>query len=425
MLRTLLPVRVVRSPQTWVIFFSLIILAVPGAHADYVFGACDLPEYSPGPPALMYAPVAVLLDYYTGTILFDRNGAVPRVPASLTKLVTIYTALDAAEQGLFELHQPSPVDPGSFASATPPGSSLMFLGPGQLVNGWDLLRGLAIPSGNDASREVAVRISQGVGAFAQRMNELVLSQGLKTMYFEEPAGLSPGNRITAVEMARFSASLLQRWPETVEDLFTLQSFAYPREHHFPNGIIQGESISQANRNLLIGTFPGAEGLKTGYTSAAGYNLAAAARQQDRRLIAVLLGVEGENHQQGGQRRTSDAAELLEWGFREYTFLSFDAPTIEEVPVMGGAVRQTSLGTAGEKDIVLPRMMVPALQGQLDIPSTLWAPLQAGDVVGTLRYLVDDCTVHRVPLVIQEDIPQGSIFRRLWDRLRVMIATLFR
>jgi D-alanyl-D-alanine carboxypeptidase (penicillin-binding protein 5/6) len=257
------------------------------------------------------------------------------------------------------------------------------------------------------------------------MNELVLSQGLKTMYFEEPAGLSPGNRITAVEMARFSASLLQRWPETVEDLFTLQSFAYPREHHFPNGIIQGESISQANRNLLIGTFPGAEGLKTGYTSAAGYNLAAAARQQDRRLIAVLLGVEGENHQQGGQRRTSDAAELLEWGFREYTFLSFDAPTIEEVPVMGGAVRQTSLGTAGEKDIVLPRMMVPALQGQLDIPSTLWAPLQAGDVVGTLRYLVDDCTVHRVPLVIQEDIPQGSIFRRLWDRLRVMIATLFR
>lgn len=425
LLRTLLPVYLVRSPRTWIIFFSFTILVVSQASGDYVFGACDLPEYSPAPPALMYAPVAVLLDYHTGTILFDRNGSVPRVPASLTKLVTIYTALDAAEQGMFELNQPSPVDPGSYASATAPGSSLMFLGPGQRVNGWDLLRGLAIPSGNDASREVAVRVSQSVGAFAQRMNQVVHSHGLTGMFFEEPAGLSPGNRITAQEMARFSALLLQRWPETVQDLFTLQSFAYPQEHHFPNGVLQGDSVSQANRNLLIGTFPGAEGLKTGYTSAAGYNLAAAARQQDRRLIAVVLGIDGDNHQQGGQRRTADTAELLEWGFREYATLSFDSPSIEEVAVMGGTVRQTTLGVAGEKDLVLPQVMVPALQGQIDIPTTLWAPLRAGEVVGSLRYFVDDCTVHTVPLIIQEDIPPGSIFRRLWDRLRVLIASIFR
>ncbi|MFW5827100.1 MAG: D-alanyl-D-alanine carboxypeptidase family protein, partial [Alkalispirochaeta sp.] len=164
------------------------------------------------PPNLEYAQAAALLELTTDTVLYQRRGQELWPPASLTKLVTIYTALQAAEEGRFDLDRAEPVRPSAYASAVPPGSSLMFLGPDQVVDGRDLIRGLAISSGNDAAVEVALRVSGSVTAFHQEMNEVARQTGYPMFHFEDAAGLSAANRVSAVEFARFARDLILRWP---------------------------------------------------------------------------------------------------------------------------------------------------------------------------------------------------------------------
>lgn len=389
-------------------------------------GAGDLPEVlhvcsallpAVPPPELEWAAAAVLLDHQTGSILYSFNGDEPRVPASLTKLVAIYTALDAAASGEFDLDRPYPVSPSAFASAVPPGSSLMFLGPDQMVNGWDLLRGLAVSSGNDAAVEVALRVSGSVGAFSNRMNRTLSALGLNEMFFEEPAGLSPGNRITARQMAQFSGILLEEWPQTIEELFMLPAFTYPLAVHFPNGVLQGRSIMQENRNLLLREYPGAEGLKTGFTSAAGYNLAASAHRDGRRLIAVILGVEGSNHLEGGRRRSADATALLDWGFEMFETVTPGIPALQDRPVWGGAGESFPVLADEPTAVVLPVSALELLRGEVELYTDQWAPLSAGEEVGTIRYLVGDCLIQTVSVRAATDVAAGSLFRRGVDWVR--------
>lgn len=370
------------------------------------------------PPAPAYAPVAVVMDFETGTVLYQRNGDEPRVPASLTKLISVYTALEASRDGGFPLDEALPVDPRSYHYVMAPGSSLMFLGPDQHVSGWDLLRGLVVSSGNDAAVETALRVSGSVGGFAAEMNRIVRSLGMRTMFFEEPAGLSPGNRVTAREMARFTRVLLKEWPETVDSLFTLPYFAYPEAHHYSRHVLQGGTILQHNRNLLLEHYPGADGLKTGYTSAAGYNLVASAVRDGRRLIVVILGVDAPNHLQGGRRRTEDAVALFDWGFETFQTITPDTPDPGVLPVKGGRERTARLTVDSAPSLVLPRAALSSLRGEIDVPDFLWAPQEAGDQVGTIRYYHDQCLLAEVPIRLETTMEQGGLLRRLWDRFIV-------
>lgn len=369
------------------------------------------------PPDLEYAPVALVMDSATGDILYGRNVDEPRIPASLTKLVTIYTALEASRSGDFLLDEPRKVHPRAFADAMPPGSSLMFLGSGQFVDGWDLLRGLAVSSGNDASVEVAIRISGSVSAFAGLMNATVRSLGFSRMYFEEAAGLSPGNRITAREMASFTRILLEEWPQTLEQLFALRGFRYPEARHYPESALQGGTIYQQNRNTLLDSYPGADGLKTGYTGAAGYNLVASASRDDRRLIVVLLGIDAADHSDGARRRTKDATVLLDWGFEEFDTLFPVRPDPGTITVWGGRVRSSLLSVDKPPPITLPRDATASLRGSIEVSDSVWAPLEAGTQVGTVRYFRGECLVSEVPVRIAEGVEKGGILRRIWDYLR--------
>lgn len=375
------------------------------------------------PPEISFAPVAVVMDYDTGEVLFGRNPDTPHVPASLTKLVTIYAALESSREGNFPLDQPLPVDPRAYASAMAPGSSLMFLGPDQFVSGWDLLRGLAVSSGNDAAVEVALRASGSVSAFSGFMNSLVRSLGLGTFYFEEAAGLSPGNRITAREMALFTRILLEEWPETVDTLFALPHFAYPEAHHYSREVLQGGTILQHNRNTLLDMYPGADGLKTGYTSAAGYNLAATATRDGRRLIVVVLGIDAPNHIAGAERRTRDAIELLDWGFTNFRTVRPARPDPGLLRVLGGRERSVALLMPDPPPLVVPASDIGSLRGEIELPDHVWAPRQAGERAGTVRYVLGDRHLAEVPLLFETTVGEGNIFRRIWDRLALWWAGL--
>lgn len=406
----------------FVFFLSLLLLFSPAAEEPRHAGLEET-LYGVEPPEITYAPAAVVLDFDTGEILYARNPDVPRVPASLTKLVTIYTALHASGEGLFPLEEALPVDPRSFAGAMAPGSSLMFLGPDQRVSGWDLLRGLAVSSGNDAATEVALRVSGSVGAFAARMNERVRSMGYSSLFFEEAAGLSPGNRITAREMALFTRAFLRQWPETLDSLFSLTHFAYPEARHFANSTMQGGTILQHNRNTLLDRYPGADGLKTGYTSAAGYNLAATAVRDDRRLLVVVLGIDAPNHAEGAERRTADAIALLDWGFDAFRTVRPARPDPGELRVLGGRQRTVSLVVPDPPPLVLPADALGLLRGEILLPDHIWAPRQEGDTAGTVRYLLGDRLLAEVPVLVPARLEEGNLFRRLWDRLALWFSDL--
>jgi len=387
------------------------------AVGDTVYTA-GLPDYyGPGSPQIKYAGSAALLDYETGTLLYGHNQNQPWAPASLTKLMTIYTALDAMEEGRFDLDVPHPVSPAAWASAMPPGSSLMFLGPDQLVSGRDLFRGLMISSGNDAAVEVALRVAGSVSVFARDMNATSLRLGFRDFYFEEPAGLSGANRITAEGFARFTGKLIARHPELLTDYASVPSFTYPEAQHYPGGKLLGGSIRQFNRNTLIQEYEGADGLKTGFIEESGYNVAATAKRDDRRLIVVVLGVDAASHTEGGRKRSEDAETLLDWGFENYRRVAFAVSELEPIAVWGGRVRTTLPVLKKGPDMVLPLNTLSAVTRSVEVTPDIWAPADAGHAVGTVLYSVDGHVVAERPVVLAQSVEQGSLFTRLIDRIR--------
>ncbi len=391
--------------------------------SPFVHAVCADTLAVPRPPAVRYARQAAVLDFESDTLLFGYDHHALRPPASLTKLVTIYTALSAAEEGTFSRSRPEEIHPAAYASAMEPGSSLMFLGPDQFVTGDELLIGLAVSSGNDAAVEVALRVAGSIGLFSARMNQAMVEAGYDRFYFEEPSGLSPANRISAADFARFSADLLRRWPETTRTLFGLRDFTFPEARHYPAGGGSG-SIRQANRNGLLRTYPGADGLKTGFIEESGYNLAATAVRDGRRLVVVVLGVEATSHAEGGRLREYEASALLDWGFAAYESVNVAVPPFDAVRVWGGDVATARLDPIAPPALVLPRGVAGEVRGEIEQIRHVWAPLEAGTHVGTVRYLAGECTIHEVPIVVGEAVPAAGAVRRVVDRLRWWWFRLF-
>ncbi len=402
----------------FLIFFTVISFRAFAETDKLIIYTGELPDrYAPEPPEIRYAGAAALLDYETGTLLFGYNHRTPWAPASLTKLMTIHTALDAVESGRFDLDIPREVDPSSWASAMAPGSSLMFLGPDQLVSGRDLFRGLMISSGNDAATEVAVRVAGSVPKFAGEMNATADRLGYPEFYFEEPAGLSPANRITAGDFAEFAARLIARHPEILTDYASMPFFRYPEPQHYPGGQLLGGSIQQFNRNDLLEQYEGADGLKTGFIEESGYNLAATAVRGGRRLIAVVLGVDAVSHSEGSQRRSADAQALLDWGFDNFRRVAFSPPSLEPITLWGGRVDTVTAEVSMIPDIVLPAEMVGMVERSVHTEENIWAPVSPGTVVGNVSYTVDGHVVAHGDVVLPDGADKGTILKRFFHRLR--------
>lgn len=295
-------------------------------------------------PEDLHARAAVLMDANTGYVIFEKNADEQIPPASLTKIMTLYLAYQAVAEGRFRLESPMKVSRRADFRAQERGSSVMYLEPGQKPTLLDLMTGLALASGNDAAVAVAENLHGSVKDFVKAMNQTTESWGLDQIFFADPAGISPLNKVTARQYAVVVQKYLHDFPEALRQIHGLKAFVYPRRENWP---AKGRKWHHTfeNRIPLLFEYEGADGLKTGYISESGYNLASTARRGDTRLLGVLLGVQAPGIHTGNARRSEDMMRLMDYGFSHYESVNVNRYLMEVLPpvrVFGGAERTIAL-----------------------------------------------------------------------------------
>ena len=359
------------------------------------------------PPApKLPADAYFLMDATTGQVLVDHNGDLSLPPASLTKIMTSYVLAEEVDAGRASLDDMIKVSRNAW-SQNPAfrGSSLMWIEPGNPVSLGDLERGVVISSGNDASVAVAEHLAGTESSFVDVMNQLGAELGLDNTVYRNPHGLPhPEHRTTARDLATLSVALINGHPEHYK-IYKEQSFTY-------NG------IKQYNRNSLLRSDASVDGLKTGYTSEAGYGLVASAQREDMRLVAVVLGSASK------RTRASENSSLLNYGFRFFQNLRplSAEVTLVEPRVWKGATESLHAGVLESVVLTVPRERTAA-DITLMVNDQLEAPLSRGDVIGNVQVVRGGEVLFETPLLVLEDVPSGGFFKRLMDALILWFQNL--
>ncbi|QWT20103.1 D-alanyl-D-alanine carboxypeptidase [Bacillus sp. NP157] len=359
-----------------------------------------VPEAPVPPPPDVEGKSWVLMDYNTGQIIASKDPDVQLEPASITKIMTDYVV--SAELGNGKIHNEDPVTISENAwrggGASTDGST-SFLKLNSQVKLKDLLYGMIIQSGNDAAIALAEHTAGSEPAFANLMNAYAKQLGMTHSQFQNASGYPVANHYTtARDIAILSRALIHDFPEDYA-ISAVKEFEW-------NG------IKQHNRNLLLWRDNTVDGIKTGHTAAAGYCLAASAKQGDARMIAIIMGASSE------KGRADAALALLNYGFRFYeSHKLYDANKPLVTPKLWkGAENTLPLGVSEAVMVSVKRGDYEKLKADLDVPSTLIAPFKKGQQVGTLRVTLDGQPVMTAPLVALNDAPEGGFFSRLWDTI---------
>lgn len=347
------------------------------------------------------------MDYHTGTVLVERDADKRLNPASLTKLMTAYVAGQEVKSGNISLDDEVVISRNAWAKNFPD-SSKMFIEVGTSVSLSDLYRGLIVQSGNDASVAIAEHVAGSEAGFVGLMNSWANQLGLSNSAFTNPHGLdSDGLYSTPRDIATLGRAIIRDLPD-IYPLYSETSFTY-------NG------ITQYNRNgLLRDRSMSVDGMKTGYTSGAGYSLATSATNGDMRLVAVVMGAKSPSV------RESESKQLLSYGFR---FFDTVVPTQAGKEVATARVwmgNQDELKVGVDRDIylTLPKGDVNKLEAEVEYNGDLMAPIQQNQVVGKVLYKVDGDVVKEAELVALEPVDEGGIFKRLMDWFKRLVASWF-
>jgi D-alanyl-D-alanine carboxypeptidase (penicillin-binding protein 5/6) len=349
----------------------------------------------------------LLLDVTANQILAARAIDAPEEPASLTKLMTAYLVDQALRAGKIDLKQTLPV---SVRAWRMPGSR-MYIDPKMQVPVNDLIKGMIVQSGNDATMALAEGVGGTAEHFVEMMNQEARALGMNHTTFKNPEGLTaPGHLTTARDLGILATRLLQDFPEAMP-YYAMKKYRY-----------QGTpSANDTNGNLLLFRDPTVDGLKTGHTDAAGYNLIATAKRdfpnlQGRRLIAIVLGTSSE------LARANEAQKLLNWGFTAYEGLKlFDAnQPVLQPQVWKGSEKTLKLGQTQPIVLAVPVGSSARIKTQVARPDPLVAPFTKGQHVGTLKILAGDQVLREVPLVALDSVEQAGVFGRAWDAVRLWI-----
>ena len=368
---------------------------------------------------------AVMLDARTGTILYAKNAYEEISPASLTKLMTMHLLQNEIYAGRVSPHDIIPITSESWAINQPPRSSLMFLGPGQTVKLGDILLGLAVSSGNDASVAAALSLAPTVADFAILMNNEARRLGLKNTYFVEPSGVSELNMSCAADFAFFSRYYINKHPNSLKNYHSVREFSYPKaENVAPAYRNDPRTISQNNRNSLLRSFPGVDGLKTGYLDISGFNIVLTAERNHNRFIAVILGAPAGP---GGERiREEDSSRLLSWAFDNFKTVY---PEIGEIPGtrLWKGKENIAYFRLIQADPLAPNSTI--FTSPVQRANSLWvsyeyiyplkAPLPANFPAGTLIISDEYGELHRVQLLTTREYEKANIFKRMWHNLRLL------
>lgn len=352
----------------------------------------------PAPPKVE-ARAWMLLDASSGQVLASRNEDQKLEPASLTKLMTAYVVFDALKRGKLKSDETMKV---SEAAGSVVGAR-MFANVGQEINVDDLLMALVVQSGNDAALTLAEGLAGSEAAFVEMMNSQAKQLGLASTRFQNATGYShAGHYSTARDMTRLANWLVVRFPDQYRRYYAQREFSF-------NG------VTQQNRNRLLWLDPQVDGVKTGYTQAAGYCLIASAERSKRRLIATVMGARSDTD------RGMYAQKLLNYGFLETESLRFyrASQPVAKIAVYKGSSNEVGIGFLSDFSMTTQKGVAEKLKAQVITQQPYIAPLKKGQILGTLRLTLDGETVGDYPLVALSDVPVAGWFGRFWDGLRLL------
>ena len=356
----------------------------------------------PAPPQLA-ATSYVLMDAASGNVLIEQNADERLPPASLTKLMTAYLATLDINRGQIKGSDLVRISEKAWRM----GGSKMFIEVGNEVAVDDLLRGIIIQSGNDASVAIAEHIAGSEEAFADMMNATAERLGMANSQFRNATGWpDPEHYSSAKDMAKLARAIIYEDP---------QHYAiYAQKEFLWNG------IKQPNRNLLLWRDKTVDGLKTGHTDEAGYCLVSSAVRDGMRLISVVFGTNSE------QARAAETQKLLTYGFRFFETRTFyqKGAELAQAQVWKGTTRQLKAGLADDLTLTLPKGQLDKLQAGMTLNPQLMAPIEQGQVIGKVEVKLGEEVVHSADLVALESVEEGGLFRRLWDSIRLFFYGLF-
>lgn len=361
---------------------------------------------APQPPEIA-ARAYLVMDVGANQILAAKDIDSPVEPASLTKLMTAYLVFDALKAKKIDLKQTLPVSERAWKM---PGSR-MFIDPKMKVPVEDLIKGMIVQSGNDATMALAEGVGGTAERFVQLMNEQARALGLKATAYKNPEGLTePGHTTTARDLSVLATRLMRDFPEYV-GYYAIKKYRYEGT----------PAANDTNRNLLLFRDPTVDGLKTGHTDAAGYCLVATAKRDfpnvgARRLLSVVLGTASES------ARANESQKLLNWGFTAYEGVKlFEAgAAVAEPKVWKGKSNTLKLGRTQPIVVSVPTGMAGQVKTQVVRPEPLVAPFAKGQAVATLKITLGEQPLSEVPLVALEAVEQAGVIGRAWDAIRLWI-----
>ena len=354
--------------------------------------------FTPAAPSVA-ASSYFLMDFNSGRVLAEKDADKRVAPASLTKIMTVYVVFRELKAGHLTLDEKVTISQNAWET----GGSKMFVEVNKQVAIEDLLQGVIIQSGNDASVALAEHVAGSEQTFATMMNEQAARLGMTNSHFENSMGLPTENHYSSArDLALLAQALIREFP----DYYRWDS---QKEFTYNN-------ITQQNRNQLLWRDPSVDGVKTGFTDDAGYCMVASAKREDMRLISVVMGTASPN------ARSNESQSLLNYGFRFFeTHRLYEAgKPLAEARVRKGVTSKLQVGVAEDVYVTGPRKHFSELKAETQVDKAIIAPLNKGDTVGSLSVNLGTDTILTKPLVALDSVAEGGLFRRLYDAVLVML-----
>lgn len=350
----------------------------------------------PAPPAIA-AAAWTLVDATSGQTIASHQADERRDPASITKLMTAYVVFGALRQKAIVPSQMVTVSPKAWKVE----GSRMFIEPRKSVSVDELVHGMIIQSGNDASIALAELVSGSEEAFVDRMNQEAKRLGMLNTRFANVTGLAdPQHWSTAADIAKLAQAVVRDYPEFYP-LYSQKDFRY-------------NNITQPNRNRLLWSDPYVDGMKTGHTEVAGWCLVASAKRGERRLVSVVLGASSDH------ARAAESQRLLNFGFQAYDTVELyqASKPVAALKVWKGANREVGAGFLADRYLTLPRGRAGDLKLTLEAMEPIVAPVARGQRIGVVRVALDGAPVAEFPLIALDDVGPANLFGRAWDSVRL-------
>lgn len=348
----------------------------------------------------------VLMDYDTGTILAQKNAEQPLPPASLTKMMTSYIIEQQLLSGKLKETDAVMMTPNAWCKGSSE-ESCMYVPVNTTAPVIDMLKGIIIQSGNDASKAMAEHIAGSENAFSDLMNAEAKKIGMTHTHFANATGMPmDGHVSTALDMAKLSQAIIKN-SQKYYPIYSQKEFTY-------------NNIKQGNRNVLLATDPTVDGLKTGHTDEAGFCLSASSKRGDMRLISVIFGTKSM------KERADQSRELLNWGFGHFAnqVIAPANQSAGKAPVIFGKADDVAVATKDTLKVLTPKIQTQPIQSQINLNKDLKAPIKKGQEVGTMTAVMEGKAIASVPLVATEDVAEAGFFSRMWDSVVGFFKGLF-